>query len=72
MDRPTYRFKIGQHVFFHAKGGPRGRRTGSFTIVALERQSDGVTLYRIKSRTREHLAHERELKPALVLPLEDE
>jgi hypothetical protein len=42
-----------------------------FTIVGLERQSDGVTLYRIKSRTHEHLASEDELKLSLARP-EDE
>ena len=49
MDRPTYRFKIGQHVFCHAKARPHGGRAGPFTVVGLERQSDGVTMYRIKS-----------------------
>jgi hypothetical protein len=67
MDGPTYRFKIGQHVFHHAKGS-RGGRTGPFTIVGLERQSDGVTLYWIKSRTHERSAREDELKLALPRP----
>ena len=72
MDRPVYRFKIGQHVFYHAKGQPRGRRTGPFTIVGLERQPDGVTLYWIKSRTHEQSAREDELKLSLERPVEDE
>jgi hypothetical protein len=71
MDRPTYRFKIGQHVFYHAKARPHGGRTGPFTVVGLERQSDGVTLYRIKNRTHEHLVREDELKLSLARP-EDE
>ena len=40
---------------------PRGTRTGPFTIVGIEREPDGVTLYRIKSQTHEHLAHQDEL-----------
>ena len=72
MERPTYRFKIGQHVFYHAKGRFPGRRTGPFTVVALVRQPSGVTLYRIKNRTQDHLASEDELKLALVRPLADE
>jgi hypothetical protein len=62
MDRPAYSFKIGQGVFYHAKGRPRGARTGPFTIVGMVRQQDGEILYRIKSRTHEHLAHQNELK----------
>jgi hypothetical protein len=62
MDRPTYSFKIGQRVFYHAKDRPSGARTGPFTIVGMVRQPDGEILYRIKSRTHEHLAHQKELK----------
>jgi hypothetical protein len=72
MDRPSYRFKIGQHVFYYEQGRRRGQRTGPFTVVGRERQSDGVILYRIKSRTHEHLADQRELKLSLERPLEDE
>jgi hypothetical protein len=71
MNKP-YTFKIGQHVFYRAKNRPRGGRTGTFTIVGLHRQLDGMTLYRIKSGTNEHLAHEDELKRALMQPLSDE
>ena len=60
MDRPTYRFKIGQRVFHRAKGRPG--RTGPFTIVGLVRQSDGATLYRLKNKAEECTAREDELK----------
>jgi hypothetical protein len=67
MDRPTYTFKIGQQVFYYAGGrGTRKKKTGPFTVVALIRQSNGVTMYRIKSRTHEHRALADELR--LVLP----
>ena len=66
MERPKYTFRIGQQVFYYAGGRKQGKKTGPFTVVALVRQPNGVTLYRIKSPTHEHLAHEDELK--LVLP----
>ena len=75
MDRPTYTIKIGQQVFYYAIGREHGKKTGPFTVVALARQPDGTPLYRIKSRTREHLAHEDELKLVLARskqPLSDE
>ena len=62
MDRPTYTFKIGQQVAYYAGGREHGKRTGPFTVVALVRQPNGTPIYRIKSRTHEHLAHESELK----------
>jgi ABC-type lipopolysaccharide export system ATPase subunit len=65
MRRRTHTFKIGQHVYHHA-GGPRGaKRTGPYLILGLVRQSSGSVLYRIKSATREQLAHETELRLAL-------
>jgi hypothetical protein len=66
MERPTYTFKIGQQVAYYAGGRTHRKRTGPFTVVALVRQPDGVTKYRIKSRTHEHLALADELR--LVLP----
>lgn len=63
MPRPTHIFKIGQEVFHHTKGLPRGKRTGPYTIVGTVRRSTGETLYRIKNSAREQLAHESELKP---------
>jgi hypothetical protein len=66
MERPTYTFKIGQQVFYYAGGRTYGKKTGPFTVVALVRQPNGLARYRIKSRTREHLAHADELR--LVLP----
>ena len=69
--RCTGSARRNQHVYYQARGRPRGARTGPFTIVGLERQSDGVTLYRIKSRAHEHLAREDELKLSLARP-EDE
>jgi hypothetical protein len=66
MDRPTYTFKIGQQVSYDAGGRNHGKRTGPYTIVGIVRQSGGGILYRIKSRTHEHLAFAEELK--LVLP----
>ena len=74
MDRPTYTFKIGQRVFYYAGGRVR-KKTSSFTVVALVRQFGRTILYRIKSRTHEHLAHEDELKLVLARskqPLSDE
>ena len=65
MDRPAYRFKIGQRVFHHVKTRPGGARTGPFTIVGIVRQPDGEVLYRIKNRTQEQLAHQKELKLSL-------
>ncbi len=72
MDRPTYSFKIGQHVFYRSRGQPRGRSIGIFTIVGMVRKPEGQVLYRIKNRDEEHLAHVDELKLARVRPLEDE
>ena len=66
MDRPTHTFKIGQQVFYYAGGRAHGKKTGPFTVVALVRQPNGVTKYRIKSRTHEHVALTDELR--LVLP----
>jgi hypothetical protein len=66
MDRPTYTFKIGQQVAYYAGGRTHGKKTGPFTVVALARQPNGETKYRIKSRTHEHLAGVDELR--LVLP----
>ena len=71
MNKP-YTFKIGQHVFYHVQNRPRGGKTGPFTIIGMVRQSEGGILYRVKNRTQEHLAHEDELKRALVQPLSDE
>ena len=56
MDRPTYTFKIGQRFFYYAGGRALKKKTGPFTVVALVRQPDGETNYRIKSRTHEDLA----------------
>jgi hypothetical protein len=61
MKRPTRTFKIGEQVY-HPEGRPRGNRTGPYTIVGMVRQSSGVILFKIKSATREQLAHESELK----------
>ena len=71
MDRPSYTFKIGQQVYYRAQG-PRGGRTGPYTVVGLVRQPEGGILYRIKSRTQEQLARAGELKLALVRPVSDE
>ena len=65
MDRPTYTFKIGQQVFYYAGGRALKKKTGPFTVVALVRQPDGETKYRIKSRTHEHLALADELRLVL-------
>ena len=75
MDRPTYIFKLGQRVFYYAGGRAYAKKTGPFMVVDLARQPDGTPLYRIKSRTREHLAYENELKLVLARskqPLSDE
>jgi hypothetical protein len=45
---------------------PGGKRTGPYTIVGLVRQSSGTILFKIKSATREQLAHESELKLVLM------
>ena len=47
------------------EGAGRGNRTGPYTIVGMVRQSSGAILLKIKSATREQLAHESELKLAL-------
>ena len=65
MERPTHTFKIGQQVYHHVGSLPRGNRTGPYTIVGMVRQSSGIMLYRVKSSTREQLAHESELKLVL-------
>ena len=66
MKRPTHKFKVGQQVF-HQEGGLRGgKRTGPYTVIGLAWQSSGTMLYRIKSATREQLAHESELKLVLM------
>jgi ABC-type lipopolysaccharide export system ATPase subunit len=65
MSRPIHFFKIGQQVYYYAAGGPRGKRTGPYTIVGMVRQSSGAVLIKIKSATHELLAHESELKLAL-------
>jgi hypothetical protein len=62
MERPAYKFKIGQQVSYYAGGRTYGKRTGPFTVVALVRQPNGATMYRIKSRMHEHMALEDELK----------
>jgi ABC-type lipopolysaccharide export system ATPase subunit len=66
MKRPIHAFKIGQQVYHHTGGLPRGKRTGPYTIVGLVRQSSGTILFKIKSATREQLAHESELKLVLM------
>jgi hypothetical protein len=63
--RPTHTFKIGQQVYLHAGGLRGGNRTGPYTVVGITRQPNGTILYRIKSSTREQLAHESELRLAL-------
>jgi hypothetical protein len=65
MKRPIHTFKIGQQVYHHTGGLSGGTRTGPYTIVGMVRQSSGVILFKIKSATREQLAHESELKLAL-------
>jgi ABC-type lipopolysaccharide export system ATPase subunit len=66
MKRPIHAFKIGQQVYHHTGGLPRGKRTGPYMIVGMVRQSSGVILFKIKSATREQLAHESELKLVLL------
>jgi hypothetical protein len=66
MPRPSHTFKIGQEVYHHSGGLPRGKRTGPYTIVGLVRRSSGETLYRIKSASREQLAHPDELRLVLM------
>ena len=66
MKRPIHAFKIGQHVCRHTGGPPGGKRTGPYTIVGLVRQSSGVILFKIKSASREQLAHPDELKLVLL------
>jgi hypothetical protein len=66
MDRPTYTFKIGQQVFYYARGRAQKKKTGPFIVIALVREPNGETKYRIKSRTHEHVALADELR--LVLP----
>ena len=66
MTRPIHAFKIGQQVYHHTGGPPGGKRTGPYTIVGLVRQSSGVILFKIKSASREQLAHPDELKLVLL------
>jgi hypothetical protein len=66
MTRPIHAFKIGQQVYHHTGGPPGGKRTGPYTIVGLVRQSSGTILFKIKSASREQLAHESELKLVLL------
>ena len=66
VTRPTHSFKIGQQVYLHAGGLPGGKRTGPYMVIGRVRQPNGSTLYRIKSSTREQLAHESELKLVLL------
>src|ERR1700753_2986484 len=65
MNRPIYAFKIGQQVYYHPGGGPRGKRTGPYIIVGLVRQSSGVILFKLKDGAREQLAEASEMKLAL-------
>ncbi len=65
MSRPIHAFKIGQQVYHHT-GPPGGKRTGPYTIIGLVRQSSGVILFKIKSASREQLAHPDELKLVLL------
>jgi hypothetical protein len=60
-----YRFKVGQEVFYHPKGQPRGR-IGPFRVVAIIHQPDSEILYEIKNRSRKLLARADELKLALA------
>jgi hypothetical protein len=66
MKRPTHTFKIGQQVYHHSGGLPGRNRTGPYMVVGIVRQPNGTILYRIKSSTREQLAHESELKLVLL------
>jgi hypothetical protein len=66
MKRPTHKFKVGQQVYRHSGGLPGGKRTGPYTVIGLTWQPNGTVLYRIKSSTREQLAHESELKLVLL------
>ena len=65
MSRTAHIFKIGQEVYHHTGGFPRGKRSGPYTIVGVVRRSTGETFYRIKSSSRQQLAHETELKLVL-------
>ena len=65
-DKTNPAFKIGQQVYHHTGGPPGGKRTGPYTIVGLVRQSSGTILFKIKSASREQLAHESELKLVLL------
>ena len=66
MSRTAHIFKIGQEVYHHTGVFQRGKRSGPYTVVGVVRRSTGETLYRIKSSSREHLAHPDELKLVLV------
>lgn len=65
MKRPTHKFKVGQQVYHHSAGGPPVQRTGPYTVIGVVWRPSATMLYRIKSETREQLAHESELKLAL-------
>ena len=65
MTRPIHAFKIGQQVYHHSGGLPQ-KRTGPYIIVGVVRRSTGETLYRIKSSSREQLAHPDELRLVLM------
>jgi hypothetical protein len=62
MKRRTHKFKVGQQVYHHTVGLPGGKRTGPYTVIGLVWQPNGTMLYRLKSATRDQLAHESELK----------
>jgi hypothetical protein len=68
MERPIHTFRIGEEVYHYAAGMTRRSRTGPYTIIGLVRQSSGTILYRIKSLSREQLAHPSELKLVLRRP----
>jgi hypothetical protein len=50
MKKRAHTFKIGQEVFHHTEGLPRGKRIGPHTIVGLVRRSTGDTLKLATSR----------------------
>jgi hypothetical protein len=66
MKRRTHKFKVGQQVYHNTVGLPGGKRTGPYTVIGPTWQPNGTMLYRIKSATSEQLAHESELKLALL------
>ena len=72
MKRPIHAFKIGQQVYHHTGGRPRGNRTGPYTVIGLVWQPEGKVRYRISSRTRNALVDASELKLALKRTAKDE